>query len=70
MLLATVDARPLRFVSKAATSDVQLSLVTVRHLGKMIISVFVFALLGRFLAKVGPKTPLEGSGSKNGAERT
>ncbi len=31
---------------------------------------FWFWFLGHFLSKVGPRTPLFGSGSKNGAERT
>ncbi len=32
---------------------------------------FVFVVvLGRFLAKVGPKTPFNGSGSRDDAERT
>ncbi len=45
-------------------------LVAVKPLGQMIILVLFFAVLGRVLAKAGPKTPLNGSGSKNGAERT
>ncbi len=45
-------------------------LVAVKPLGKMIILVLIFAVLGRFLATVGPKTPFNGSGSKNCAERT
>ncbi len=38
--------------------------------GKMMISVLLFAVLGWLLAKVGPTTFLNGSGSKNGAENT
>ena len=45
-------------------------LVAVKPLGKMIILVLVFAVLGRFLANVGPKTPLNGSGLKNITERS
>jgi hypothetical protein len=45
-------------------------LLALKPVGKMIILVFVFAVLGRFLAKDGPKTSLNGSGSKNGAELT
>ncbi len=45
-------------------------IVAVKLLEKMFILVLVFAALGWFLAKVGPKTPLNGSGSKNGAERS
>ncbi len=48
-----------------------LYLLAVKPLGKMIILVLVFvAVLGRFLAKVGPRTLLSGSGSKNGPEIT
>ena len=47
-------------------------LVAVKPLGKMTILVlFCFSVaLGQFLTNVGPKTPLDGSGSKDGAEGT
>ncbi len=38
--------------------------------GKRTFMFYLFCVLGRFLAKVGPKTLLSGSGSENGAERT
>jgi hypothetical protein len=45
--------------------------MAVKHMGgKIIIIDLCFAVLGRFFAAVGPKTPLNGSGSKNGAECT
>ncbi len=45
-------------------------LLAVEPLGTMIIFVLVVAVWGRFGAKVGPTTPLNKSGSKNGAELT
>ncbi len=47
-----------------------LILLAVKPLGNMIILVLVFAVLGRFSATVGPRTPSNGSGSKNGPEIT
>ncbi len=44
--------------------------VAVKHLGEIITLVCFFVVLGRFLAEVGPRTPLHGRGSKDCAERT
>ncbi len=38
--------------------------MAIKPLGNIFIFVLVFAVLGQFLPKVGPRTPLNGSGSK------
>ncbi len=48
----------------------QVHLVAVKPLAHMIIFALAFGYLGKFSAKVGPRTPLNGSGSETGAERT
>ncbi len=60
-----------RDVRKQVRGVSLLASVAVAPLGKMIILVLVFvAVLGRFLAEAGPRTSLNGPGSKNGVERT
>ena len=56
--------------SKGALRDSQRCFLTRTYIRKLTSIFWFWSVLGRFSAKLGPKTPLNGSGSKNGVERT
>ncbi len=61
---------PVAMVPEALTANAQRQRLTSWHLSSLSGDNDLFAVLGRCLAKAGPRTPENGSGSKHDAERT